>query len=62
MEEHGFSQLPVTVGKEVLGVFSFRSYANAVVGHAERATKNQKFNPLELLVEDCLQKVVFLRE
>ena len=61
MEEHGFSQLPVTVGKEVLGVFSFRSYANAVVGHAERATKNQKFNPLELLVEDCLQKVVFAR-
>lgn len=61
MEEYRFSQLPVVVGREVLGVFSYRSFSNAVIAHSQNATKNQKFNPLELLVEDCLEKATFAR-
>src|SRR5690606_18901906 len=58
---HGYSQLPEIIGKEVLGVFSYRSYAKAVMTHAERTTKNQKFNPMDMLVEDCLEKATFAR-
>jgi predicted transcriptional regulator len=61
MEKHHFSQLPVVVGRAVLGMFSYRSFSNAVIAHSEKATKNQKFNPLELLVEDCLEKATFAR-
>ena len=61
MEEHHFSQLPVVVGREVLGLFSYRSFANSVIAHSQTATKNQKVNPLELLVEDCLEKATFAR-
>src|SRR5688572_4326023 len=32
MQEHGFSQLPVMEGKEVLGVFSYRSFGRALAG------------------------------
>ena len=31
MREHGFSQLPVVEGNEVLGVFSFRSFAEQIL-------------------------------
>jgi predicted transcriptional regulator len=61
MAAHCFSQLPVIVGREVLGVFSYRSFSNAVVSYAQRSSKNQKFNPVELLVEDCLEKPTFAR-
>ncbi len=61
LKEYRFSQLPVVVGREVLGLFSYRSFANAVVTLGRGATKNQKFNPLELLVEDCLDKPTFAR-
>ncbi len=61
MKEHRFSQLPVVVGREVLGLFSYRSFANAVVTLGQSAPKNQRFNPLELLVEDCLEKPTFAR-
>lgn len=59
MKEHRFSQLPVVVGREVLGLFSYRSFADAVVTLGQSAPKNQKFNPLELLVEDCLERPKF---
>jgi len=59
MNERRFSQLPIVVNRAVLGVFSHRSYSHAVVRHAQRTTKNQKFDPLELLVEDCLEKPTF---
>ena len=61
MKEHRFSQLPVVVGREVLGIFSYRSFANTVVTLGQSAPKNQKFDPLELLVEDCLEKPTFAR-
>lgn len=61
MKEHRFSQLPVVVGREVLGLFSYRSFANAVVTLGQSAPKNQKFSSLELLVEDCLDRTTFAR-
>lgn len=61
MKEHRFSQLPVVVGREVLGLFSYRSFSDAVVTLGQSASKNQKFNPLELLVEDCLERPKFAR-
>lgn len=61
MEEHRFSQLPVIVGREVLGLFSFRSYARAVLTQSQKASKCQRFDPLELLVEDCLEKPEYAR-
>lgn len=61
MKEHRFSQLPVVVGREVLGLFSYRSFANSVVTLGQAASKSKKFDPLELLVEDCLEKPTFAR-
>ncbi len=54
LEKHGFSQVPVVVGREVLGLFSHRSFSSAVIVHSKVATKNQKFDPLELIVEECM--------
>lgn len=50
----GFSQVPVVVGKEVLGLFSYRSFSQAVIAHSQAATKNKRFEPLELVVEECM--------
>jgi CBS domain-containing protein len=61
MKEHQFSQLPVVVGREVLGIFSYRTFAGAVVTLGKTASQKQKFNPLELLVEDCMEKPTFAR-
>lgn len=61
MEENGFSQLPVVVGREVLGIFSYRSYAKAIVKHASSTPASQKFNPLELPVDECLEPADFAR-
>jgi CBS domain-containing protein len=54
LDEHGFSQVPVVVGREVLGLFSHRSFSRAVIVHSGSATKNKKFEPLELIVEECM--------
>lgn len=54
LEEHGFSQAPVVVGREVLGLFSYQTFSRAVISHARAATKNRKLDPLELTVEECM--------
>jgi predicted transcriptional regulator len=59
---HGFSQVPVVVNRQVLGLFSYRSFAQAViklVGEAKK--KNRGFDPLEVFVEDCIEKPTFAR-
>lgn len=61
LQEYRFSQLPIVVGREVLGLFSYRSYTNAVITLGQNATKNERFDPLELLVDDCLEKPTFAR-
>lgn len=61
LNERGFSQLPIVKGREVLGVFSYRSYARSVLRHAKQASANKKFDPLTLLVEDCREDAEFAR-
>src|SRR5437899_1845660 len=51
LNTHGFSQLPVMVGQQVLGMFSYRSFSQAVIKLSGNA-KNQKFNAQEMFVEE----------
>ncbi|NQU25466.1 MAG: CBS domain-containing protein [Candidatus Nealsonbacteria bacterium] len=53
LEKHGFSQVPVVVGREVLGLFSHQTFSRAVITHSRAASKNRKFEPLALTVEEC---------
>lgn len=54
LEEHGFSQVPVVVGKEVLGLFSYQTFSRSVISLGRAAPKNRKLDPLELTVEECM--------
>jgi CBS domain-containing protein len=54
LDKHGFSQLPVVNDGGVLGVFSYRSYARAVLAQTRKASANKPFNPLSLTVGDCM--------
>src|SRR5476649_1261831 len=58
--KHGFSQLPVMVNSQVLGLFSYRSFSQAVIKLSGDA-KNQKFNPKEMFVEDCIDPPTYAR-
>lgn len=55
MKEHDFSQLPVLVEGEVIGVFSYRFFAQQVVELPKQE------NPLEMGVEDLLEPPRFAR-
>jgi CBS domain-containing protein len=60
LRQHHFSQLPVVVAGEVLGMFSYRSFSNAVL--AVRPSKGGSKIALEnLTVEECLEKAEFAR-
>src|SRR5262245_51591456 len=60
LNRHGFSQLPVMVGQQVLGLFSYRSFAQAVIKLSGNAN-NQKFNAHEMFVEECLDRPTYAR-
>ena len=60
MRQHGFSQLPVIVGNEVLGLFSYRSFAHAVLATATE-TSGRPISPIDLTVDECIEKAVFAR-
>jgi CBS domain-containing protein len=47
--------MPVVVGREVLGLFSYRTFSQAVIAHGRAATKNRKLDPLELTVDECME-------
>ena len=55
LKKHGFTQAPVTVGREVLGLFSYRTFSQAVIAQSRAASKSKKFEPLELTVEECME-------
>ncbi|SRR6266446_4497600 len=57
---YGFSQLPVMIGQEVLGLFSYRSFSQAVI-KLSRDARDQRFNPLEMLVDDCIDRPTYAR-
>jgi predicted transcriptional regulator len=56
MHEHNFSQVPVVAGNEVLGIFSYKSFA-------ERVTKLPQNTPnlMDLPVEEFLDDLKFAR-
>jgi len=54
MRKHGFSQLPVMEGDEVLGVFSYRSFS-------ARAAELGKADLDRIEVDDCLEDFEFVR-
>jgi predicted transcriptional regulator len=55
MNEHGYSQLPVSPDdKTAIGVFSYETYSQAVLAHARKASKNKPFDPQSLTVSDCM--------
>jgi predicted transcriptional regulator len=60
MRQHGFSQVPVVVGTEVLGVFSYRSFSETVLS-ISASTGSSKVAWADLTVEECLEKAEFAR-
>lgn len=56
MQKHGFNQLPVVEQGtgEIYGVFSYRSFAEAVMKLPAKVSE-----PLSLSVEECLEKLAF---
>lgn len=61
MRQHGYSQLPVVAGGEVLGVFSFRSYALATAAFNIDELSRQKSAPGDLQVDDLMEQFEFAR-
>lgn len=56
MEERGFSQVPVVSRGEVLGVFSFRSFARGAARMVD-----EKVDPRGLPVDEFVERVPFVR-
>jgi predicted transcriptional regulator len=60
MRQHHYSQLPVAVGTEVLGLFSYRSFSDAVLTICA-CRESAKIDIGDLTVEECLEKAEFAR-
>lgn len=56
LDKHGYSQVPVTVEKEVLGLFSYQTFSEAVINESLAATEKHKFDALKLIVGDCMDQ------
>jgi predicted transcriptional regulator len=61
MREHGYSQLPVVEGDEVLGAFSFRSFAREAASTTLDEWMKQKTAPGDLPVDEFLERFEFAR-
>src|SRR6266545_3207160 len=61
MRKHGYSQLPVVENGEVLGVFSYRSFALEAAGSTLDDWTRQKCAPGDLKVEEFLEQFEFAR-
>jgi predicted transcriptional regulator len=60
LRQHHYSQVPVVVAGEVLGLFSHRSFSDAIL--AATASKGGSKIALEnLTVEECVEKAEFAR-
>jgi CBS domain-containing protein len=60
LRQHHFSQVPVVVAGEVLGLFSYRSFSAAVLA-ASASRGGSKIALENLTVEECLEKAEFAR-
>lgn len=61
MRKHGYSQIPVVENGEVLGVFSFRSFANEASSTTLQDCIKQKCTPGDLRVDEFLEEFKFAR-
>jgi predicted transcriptional regulator len=61
MRKHGYSQVPVVENGEVLGVFSFRSFAREAATATLDALTKQKCAPGDLPVDEFLEQFEFAR-
>jgi CBS domain-containing protein len=61
LRRHGYSQVPVVAGGEVLGVFSHRSFAHKAASCTCQEIVQQKCAPGDLAVEECLERFEFAR-
>jgi predicted transcriptional regulator len=61
MRSHGYSQIPVVKNGEVLGVFSFRSFAGEAANATLEEWTKQKCAPGDLPVDEFLEQFEFAR-
>jgi predicted transcriptional regulator len=61
MREHGYSQVPVVENGEVLGVFSFRSFAQGAANATLDDWTKQKVSPGDLAVDEFLETFEYAR-
>ncbi|RFC50800.1 MAG: CBS domain-containing protein [Verrucomicrobia bacterium] len=61
LRQRGYSQLPVVIGGEVLGVFSFRSFAQKAADASWQELSQEKCAPGDIAVEECLERFEFAR-
>jgi CBS domain-containing protein len=61
MREHSYSQVPVAENGEVLGVFSFRSFAKEAAGLTLEQWTTQRCAPGDLRVDEFLEQFEFAR-
>src|SRR5690348_5934407 len=61
MRKHGYSQIPVVDSGEVLGVFSFRSFAQGAAAATLDEWTKQKLAPGDLRVDEFLEQFEFAR-
>src|SRR5262245_2748590 len=61
MRQHGYSQVPVVQNEEVLGVFSYRSFAKDAAGATLDELTKQRCAPGDLAVDEFLEQFEFAR-
>ena len=61
MRKHGYSQLPVVESGEVLGVFSYRSFAQGAAKATLDGWTKQKIAPGDLPVDEFMEQFTFAR-
>jgi predicted transcriptional regulator len=61
MHKHGYSQVPVVAGGEVLGVFSYRSFSQNAAALRLHDWTQQKCAPGDLSVDEFLEPFEFAR-
>ncbi|MFA6244705.1 MAG: CBS domain-containing protein [Candidatus Hydrogenedentales bacterium] len=61
MRQHGYSQVPVVENGEVLGLFSFRSFAQEASSPTLEELAKQKCAPGDLPVDEFLEQFEFAR-
>jgi hypothetical protein len=61
MRKHGYSQVPVVESGEVLGVFSYRSFAQGAANATLDGWTKQKCAPGDLQVDEFLEQFEFAR-